>query len=474
MKTDRKSKIITLIESDQIFFFSLDPDGSQRIVYKSVLDRFLSLDEEQLEIPKDVLSKTNTLMIFPDYWLGNNYYGFQSKKKSLIAPFVERKLKAEVAGLEEIDNFYGYTTFKASERKQHLNVFFLQDPSAYELYHRLSDLDLSPIRMTTPALLWQYKLTRTHGTEFINGGKGLVHLEDHNCYLYFFFMGQFLFSRRIAFPETTLDIEEKVNLLNYEVNQSFYLFSQKTKSGVDAIYLMSDEKDIIQGLSESLNQDIIRCEAEFTDNFSEISRNEVLDLLKPINKEFSSDNPFLSISYKPLNRAMEWRPIQNMGMAVGILLLVFLFSETLFLKSRANTGFFTPASAYGRIGEDPKQLLRRYSEALEKVTQNRLRPSMGRMMMDLCGFLPDQISIQKALIKTDAPSELTIEAVISAPGPEGFKIILSKLLDHINGKFKPNNPLTEKDIEVHMDRENNGHLKARYIVSFHTELPWIN
>ena len=468
MKSAKKSKLITIVESDTIFFVFMASDGSQKIFQKIALDDFLSQDAENTVIPTEVLEKTNALMIVPDYWMGNNYYNFLSKKKSLIAPFVERKLIADVPGIDEIHDFYGYTNFKSALQDQNLHVFYLQEPTAYSVYHRLSDLGLSPVRITAPALLWQHKLA-LHEKNFDEGGKGLVHLEEKNCYLYFFFHGQSLFSRRIALPETPIDDEEKINLLNYEVNQSFYLFSQKTKNSVDAIYFVSDEKDIIDPFSDTLNKQIIVCDTKAPEMPSDILKIDLLDVVKPfVDKEISPDESFLSITYKPLHQQLEWQPIQNMGIALGVLLLIFIVSEILFLKTGFDNDFLP--TAHARSYGNPKQTLRMHIDAIDKVMEDRSRPSLSRMMVSLCAALPDQTSIKKAMFNTDSPSVVQIEAAIRANGPEHFKKILSQFLANFNQRLTPVNPLSEKDIDVHMDHQNTGHGTIQYIIKFKAEL----
>ena len=467
MQPGKKTKLLTIVQSDMLFFVFLNPDGSQKIMKKIMLNDFLSEDETNTTIPPEVLEKKNALMIVPDYWMGNNFYSFLSKKKSLVAPYIERKLKSDVSGLDEIVDFYEYINLKTAGRDQNLHVFYLQESIAYMVYHHLSDLGLTPMRITTPALIWQHKLRALFEKDFSNGGKGLVHLEEQNCYLYFFFQGQFLFSRSIALPKTPITEEEKTDLVNYELNQSFYLFSQRTKSGLETIYFVSNEKEILEQLVDTLDREIIAYETKSSEKSSIFLNNELLDVLKPIfEEEISPNDKFLSIIYKPLKKELEWRPIQNMGIAVGIFLLVFLLSEFFVLKAGFDDDFFYPARAYGRSTENPRQTLRQYEDALDKLIENHSRPSLDRIMISLYAALPSQSSLINSMFTMGSPSELRVEAAIRAGGPEHVKKIISQFLENFNQRFKTVERLTEKDMDVRMDPQNVGREQIQYLITF--------
>ena len=475
MSANKQLKLMTIVEGDCLLLVNLYPDGAMETVYQASLDTLMSRETSKPVIPSKVLANHNALLVFPDYWLGITAYPFSARKRSLIAPFVERKLFSDIPGFDEINDFYGYTPYKISNREQMLHVYFLQDSAAYSLYHKLAAMGISPTRMTTPALLWQHKLTGLYGEAFADGGKGLLHVEQDNFHLYFFFKGQFLFSRRIAIPDSQMTSEDKVGLLNYELNQSFYLFSQKSKDRVDNIYIVSSDPDIVEPLGDALSIPLTICENDKngipSDTECKGSGTVLPSVLQPIlQRDFSTDAPFQSITHKPLARKLEWHPIQNMGIAVGVVLLLCLAFETLVLKSWSDNGPVLHAATHWEFQEHPKQILGKYSQALDMVIEKQNETDPAGTIADLCHSVPREMAIQKVRLASNAPASIHVEASVSAKDPAGFKQILSRFLNDFNSRFELTSPLRETDIRVRKDREASDHGRYAYVVEFSTEL----
>ena len=462
-KSGHKTKLITFIEAEYLFFADFNEDGELNVIHRMCWKDFLG--PEISELPSGIKAKKNHLLIIPDYWMGNVVYDFQSRKKPLVESFIERKLKEECPGIEDVDNFYGFSFFQTSDNHSKIHVFYLQDPTAFELYNRFSTLGLSPIRIASPAFMWQHRLAACQ-EDFSKGGKGLIHLGESDCYLYFFFMGQFLFSRRISLPGN--DEPEKLNQLQYEIHQSFYLFSQKTKSAVDTLFVLSEENAAL--LSGKLDKPLTVLSPETGSRMLPPAPFEgELEIFRPFDSNaFSPDEKFESISYKPLKNELAWRPIQNTGMAVGVILLILLVAETLVLKTFFSTSLWGMAVANTHTWQDPKQVIRNYSEAIDKVTENTIRPSLSHMIADFCTTLPDAAFLKTASFQTDTP-KIIIEAEIEAAGPEQFREILGKFLKDLNRRFEMENPLTRKDIRILPEPSNGRSEKMRYGVKFEVD-----
>lgn len=58
-------------------------------------------------------------------------------------------------------------------------------------------------------------------------------------------------------PETDDDPSEIYNLLNYEINQSFYLYSQKSRRSVDTLYMLAEDLSAVGKLSELLGREVL-------------------------------------------------------------------------------------------------------------------------------------------------------------------------------------------------------------------------
>lgn len=251
----RKPALISIASEETIHFLMRSKDGSFKTPASLPLEAFLEGSAGDGDLPKAALQSVNRLLVVPDYWVGNRFEAFQARKKSIITAFIERKLKLQQPALTEAGNFYSYAVVQGQDHRQQLYTFYLQEAVAYRLYRRLEVLGISPRRITTPALVWQAKLGDM-AEGFSRKGVGFIHLGEEDCFVYFYFMGQFLFSRQIQLPETDADAGEIYNLLNYEINQSFYLYSQKTKSSVDAMFMMSPDPEAASHLAGLLEREV--------------------------------------------------------------------------------------------------------------------------------------------------------------------------------------------------------------------------
>ncbi len=193
--------------------------------------------------------------MFPDYWFGNSTYKFQSRKKSLAEAYVTRKLQEQFPDQPEIGDFFELTFYLREKSEKWVYAFFLQDPHFFQLYRKLALLNLQPHHITCPALIWQEKI-RQSIPDFDKGGKGFVQLLAGIGLLYFYSEGLFLFSRSIPLPEGPSVVDEKYASIVHEVNQSLYLFSQKTKSEIDKLYLVAGENDSRSALSAAFDRDV--------------------------------------------------------------------------------------------------------------------------------------------------------------------------------------------------------------------------
>ena len=465
-----KSTLITLIESESLYFILPGDKATAGLLNKINLDGFLDPNLDTPGLLPETRRMENGLLVIPDYWLGNSSVAFQSRKKPLVESFIERKLRAEHSDFREAEEYYGYKFYKESERSHKLYVFFPQDPLAYSLFHKLSAVGLAPLRITSPAYLWQEKLSDLY-EDFPQGGKCLIHLETSACHLYLFYLGQFLFSRKIILSRTDGDVLETVNQLNYEINQSFYLFSQKSKTGVDGLYLLSEQIELLTPLQESLGRDLTPLEKSETRDLSNLLNQEELGTLSGFSLgNMSPKGGYLSLTHKPLKNELEWKPVQHSGIAVGIFLLLLLLGELFFIKIYPGPDFFDASAGKLRAIGNPKQVLQEYAEALDAVTENRLRPSPAKWTFDLAASVPDEVVLKKATFETESEPGIMVEAVIPAPGPKHFKKYLSEFVQNLNQRFKPPEPLMEKDVAISPDEASSEITEKQYRVKFRISL----
>ena len=465
----RQPSLITIATDETICFLTLSTDGRFQTLASLPLADFLEGRATAADLPKSALHSVNRLLVVPDHWMGSRFHEFQAHKKSVITAFVERKLKLEQPALTQAGDFYHYAVVQDQDHRQQLYTFYLQEEIAYRLYGRLETLGIGPLRITTPAQVWQAKLgERVDG--FSGKGVGFIHLGEADCFLYFFFMGQFLFSRHIQIPDTGGDTTEIYNLLNYEVNQSFYLYSQKTKSAVDTLFMLAPDTSAVGQLTQLLDREVQELPAQTPDKgiwneemaFPSCRVFTALDLTR------SGEH---TLSYRPLKKELAWRPVQWAGIAVGLLLAVLLIVESGFLYYWSESVDRQMVELKSTVAERPELALQDISQALDIITQDLARPSGSGSIMRTLLSMPEAVSVRNISLDVSGPPTLKIDAVVDAKHPDAFKATLKAFLDRLNQRFNlKNHALREKDVRIQLDRSQGDGRKAVYQINVGFEI----
>jgi hypothetical protein len=319
-------------------------------------------------------------------------------------------------------------------------------------------------------LIWQSTLGR-HADGFVERGIGFVHLTDGDCFLYFYHMGQFLFSRHIQLPDTGDDPTEIYNLLNYEINQSFYLYSQKSKRPVDTLYIQAKDPTTVGQLSELLGRDILEIPPspagavllDDGETFAVCQDFSILDLK-------SHNEP--SISYKPLRKEITWRPVQLAGIAIGVLLVVLLAVEASFLHFR-QAGMQQRQSVILQSASDqqPELIFQDLDQIVNKISDVFGRQSGSSVMMRTLLAMPTEVSLHKITLDTADIPRLILDASVDAKHPEAFKAILDEFLNRMNQGFNlEDRPLRERDIQIGLERNVHNERSPIYQIHFSLQL----
>ena len=467
----QKTTTISIVDEKQIVFLSLAKNGLLARRESLPLEAMLADDFTFDAVPKWVRHTTLSLLVIPDYWLANTAFEFKSRKRSVITAFIERKLKIDHPTLTDAPFFYNYTIAHDRSRHQTLYCTYLQEPTAYKFYRRLEKIGVPPHRISSPALIWQSRLAR-HIDGFSESGVGFAHLMGNDCFLYFYSMDQFLFSRQIQLPQGDEDPAERYTLLNYEINQSFYLYSQKSKHAVDTLYMLAEDPEACDRLSESLGREVrgvpfvssARIPLDNAQDLSACGGFSTLDL---------KNHHHPSIFYRPLYQELVWRPIQWTGIAVGLILILLLGTEAGYLV-------FVEKDVQDRQAETatassfqyPQQVLSELTQELNEVTDKLSRPSAGGAMVSAFLSIPQTVSLEKiSLERSSMPPRLAIDAMVAADNPDAFKTVLSEFVDQLNRRFKlETRPLREKDIGIKPVEDSKNGQQLFYRISFNVEL----
>jgi hypothetical protein len=461
-----KKKFISLVDNQNITLIDTHKAGEGDSGENIPLDKFINHPDDLIPISLSTESYINSLLIVPDYWFGNFTYKFQSPKKSLANLFVERKLRDELANQPDVENFSDCIFYQREPKEQWLYAYYLQEPIFYQLYEKFCSLKLPPHRITCPALLWKYQL-QNEIAKFEEGGKCLIQLLPEICFLYFFFEGNFIFSRTITLTDLQVDASGNFEAVNYELNQSLYLFSQQTKTEIEEFFIISSGIEKPKDLSGILGKDLqnlnylkdrLKDRVVYFSNFSEPTKYLITtDLL------FQKD--FLSLTHRKLKSELDWKPIQLAGIVMGLLLLVFLSLESVFLISlhhkiqfqNRNTGHSQTATDHQKIEQ--------YNEALSVLLNEAEHPSLPDAVVKIAKSLPHHIYLKELVLDTDINRVIHIKCFMKSLGADHFKKSLASLVSKLNKNFQLDQALRLQDVDFEFDQ-----LNQRYSIEFSLEL----
>jgi hypothetical protein len=438
---------ITLISGEDIHFIIQEGSGGGQISEPVPLGPFLADEVDASVIPDSFLEQPDSVMIVPDYWLGNTSFPFQSKKRALAEAFLERKLQDEFHEVPGIKDFFEHFFYETDQGETMLYAYFVREPAFFHLYETLARCKLSPRRITTPAFLWESNL-REEIADFAEGGKAFVHSLAKECYLYFFFRGHFLFSRQITLPDFEEDASDQLETLAYETNQSLYLFSQKAKAEIDRVYMASCGYVDAAGLAEKLGREVEEVEGLEEALTEEAMTSGLPGVLRAfILPDLSRFQKYLSICHRQIEKEQQWKPVQKMGIAVGLILLLLLAGESVLLWKWSKPVGLQAGQGRGAHQTEAARALREYNEALDLFLKESRRPSASKTIIDLARAMPEQVWIKEMVVESEPSPGVVLKGTVRAERPGQFTGSLSDFLDSLNNHFQGARSLGLQDID---------------------------
>lgn len=444
----KRATPITLISNEEIYFFLQVGSAQGKILEPIPLKQLLAEEADLRAVPAAFQHQAHSIMVVPDYWIAGASFPFQSRKKSLAESFLERKLQAEVPAVPEVKDFFEYFFRESEQGENEVYAYYLREPKFFEAYEQLSRWNLHPRRITTPAFLWEAQL-RERIPGFREGGKAFVHILSNECFLYFFFDGHFLFSREIALPEYREDASEQLETLTYETHQSLYLFSQKAKAEIDRVYVAGFGYVGVEELSERLGREVEEVrglEEELIEGSTTIGQPGLLSgLYLP---DLSRSHKFLSLSNRVVEREQQWKPVQKVGIAVGLILLLLLAGESVLLWKWSRPVEIAAAHGHGAESRQAEAALRQYNEALDLFLRERQRPSAAKAIIRLARALPEEVWPREMIVETEPNPGVSFAGTVTAERPSEFRESLTEFLEGLKDTFEGARSLSLKDIEV--------------------------
>jgi len=462
---EKKYKRVIVVHNDEVCWINNDAAPESRQFFRLPLEQVLNDDRTALQFP-EWLKGSPTLAIIPDHWFGCSTYPFQSKKPSLIEPFLERKLGATYPGQKDLRHFFNYRHV-TNEVAGELFALFFQEDKSFQLYDALDKMNLAPQCITSPAFLWEERLQQSDH-EFNQLGTLLIHISGQECQLYFYYKGNYQFSRSVMLSSASDDLDT----LGFEINQSLYMFSQKTKSELDRIYLVCDAPQCRDKLGQSLGRevtDLPSLSSQWSDAVKIPSMEPLDGLLQP--SQMTSGATFFSVIHRQVKQALEWWPVQLAGIIFGLILLLGLVGENILLVRMLNKDKTENQSIQQLlVTHDSGVALSESADTLEQVLNMAAQSTLVEKIFRIPESFTSQLQLKKLDLALESTPTLKLAAWVQARNAEELTVVLTRLITQMKDTFNLSQALTLNDIDISLDLPRDGQMPNRYQIEFQLEL----
>jgi hypothetical protein len=452
---------LLIVQHQELLWIAARGSAQGSIVLRVPLDHLLADPSLVQSLPPPLRGNGRTICIAPDHWFGMEIYRFQSQKAALIEPFLARKLSALHPEYPSIRQFFTYEWTQGLSESPQLVSYFLNDEKAYALWTALLQVEQGPLRITSPALLWQVRLGSAD-PDFARGGTLLVHLFENECNLCFYSMGMYVFSRNVILPPGP----ERLDLLTFEINQSLHLYSQRTKGELRRVYLQSDARVTASAFSARLGREVVAVDAEGTDpDFLEARAVPFLHGMLRM-QDLHTQHDGLGIFHRESRKTARWAPVQWYGIGLGSILAAGLVGEFSYLGGvlrEESQGQQALVRAAGTEG----MLLSELDAAATQVLQLRDRPTCADTLRRLFTSLPRQVRIRETTLNLEGSPMLSVNATVQASSTEQLETVLQDLVSRVRSQARQLSSFSLGGIDVHPDQTQAG---ARYLIAFRIPL----
>jgi hypothetical protein len=449
------------IRNDNLAFVSQGKDRVWDCLESKPLSEIFE-DNSTASFPAQLKDYNFSILIVPDFWFGNLKYPFHSRNKSVVRTFISRKLASEFPQLQKVKDFFSYDMIKNEKGEQEVVANFPQEQRFFDLYEVLSHNNLRPLRVTSPAMIWNRRL-RQRIDNFDKISVGFICLLDNKCSLFFYHQGHFLFSRTISLPSFPDEQAEQLGVIAFEMNQSIYHFSQRTKADVEKIYFNSINAIEVEQFSETLGREVLMLpqplgphKAALHQKAGEAAAADFLpdEILEPLSLPGISDRAALN--------ELELKKIQVAGLITGVLLLVVLTLESLFLNQLKDRELLSLSATEA----SPARFIGQYNEALDVLLNESGKKDPMVLLARMASCVPWNIRVESLDISTDPSVAVSFAGVMNANGADDFSNSLKAFLGRINASLNGSSPLTIEGVEI---EEVEGHPEGggrNYHISF--------
>jgi hypothetical protein len=457
-----KTSHILIVHQGEAIWVPSDPSQGASPI-RQPLEGLLDGAGLSSQVPAGLADRPPALCIVPDHWFGIETYAFRSPKPALIEAFLERKLTAAHPDQPGIRHFFGYKRPSSGQSAEELRACFLLEPEWYRLYGNLQRLGIAPQRITAPAFLWEARLSQTR-SDFSSRGTLLIHMEEREGRLYFFHQGHYIFSRKVALP----DAVDRIQVLTYEINQSLYLFAQKAKRELERFYLVGGGGAIGGELAESLGRELVPLEVGDSDGVDGLPMGDLPFLTGLLSASVVAGRfPYFRVIHRQVKRELEWRPVQRVGLALGVLLVLLCAGGNLALQGHLKGAGEEVASLKSRLGIAGPGDLAAYEETLDQVLIQEARPRCADTLVQLLASLPAGAQPREIKLETEPQEALLFTALVSSGDARQLSVALQAFVEELRRRLPAAAALSINDIDIRADQAGD---PSGYLIALRLEL----
>jgi hypothetical protein len=450
---------IAAATDETVFFFPSEKLSIRTEPVRFSLEQISACTTDLARLAGQGKKGASAILVVPDLWLKQDFFSFQPQKKSLVNAFLERKLRTAYPHLPHIDRFFTFKLKGTSAEERGVNVFFLQEQNAFLLHEALVKAKISPRWITTPALLWADRLRKII-PDFTRQATLLTDLRREQTLLYFFYKGEFLFSRRLALP----DEHDRWETLLFEINQSIYLFAQKTKSALGGIYLAGDTADFQKYAVEKLDLPIQTLKAQVTETALPPDLSCLAGVWSQAGVEAPSD--FNSITDKTIRRELRWKPVQWCGILTAMVSILAFSCVNLWLDDLQQEKLQTRSL----LMEKQSHSLSEIELALDALTRQAGRTPAAHTLMQIDAARPESMRIDELKIHHEQLN-LYLSATINADHIDRVRHSMKLFAENLNRQLDLKRRVGIQDMVVQVDDLKQSAEKTTYRISLKATIP---
>jgi hypothetical protein len=364
-----------------------------------------------------------TLLVVPDVWLKYEFFPFQPQRESLAAAFIERKLLSLYPNLPEVSRFYTFSLKDGRPEGRGISVFFPHEEKAFRLIDALRSFKSEPRWITTPAFLWAKRLDQTD-PNFLKRGTLLIDVKADLTLLYFYHQGEFLFSRSLLLPSK----DGRAETLLFEINQSIYLYAQKTKSSLSHIWVTGDAVAFRTDLAPHLEVPY-----EEMENRNILALPPQLSFLDGVWSSGGVEVPSESgsITDRKIRTENKWKPVQWCGILTAIVSIAAFFAVGCWLEGR----LLDEMQARSKLKEKSPWSLAAIEEALNLLSHRAERTPSAHVLMQIEAARPKSVLVQEVKLDLDLKG-LELTAAVNVEHIDQFRHALWLFAENLNRNLK--------------------------------------